>query len=261
MTDRYYLFMRAQNVASITRLNHAIIAADLSGDGLVTAEPVDVWVKPERNLLEVELRWPQGREFSPGQASYEALLYIADPDCEYPQPGTELASFRWPAPMTTDREEHYPHRHAQFVFYPVVHNTRLWEEAEPLGELGEDDRQQIVQLVDRLRGALAGGQPEQVYQLLSYRYAEEARAEGKDEDRIRAAVLDGYQDLYSMDNLDFPPVDAAALHLDPHGDGLVVHVTREAHGPAVLARDPASGLTFGIPIFMARVGAAWTIVR
>ena len=261
MTPRFYLHVRARGVVSVVSVNDATMSVDLEADGVVVTDPVDTWLKPEENLLRVDLRWPEGRPFVTGVAEAEATLFIADPGSDSPRPGRVLARIQWPPQGQVEQEDPYPLRlQAAFRASPAP-ATRLWLQAGPVTPLAQEDRAEIFGRVAELRQALMSQQPERAYDLLSYRYAEEARAEGKAEARIRAAVLEGYRDMFSFGHLDYAPVDAQQLTLRPLSDGKVVHVMREGYGHAILALHRATGTGFGIPVYMARVGGKWTIVR
>lgn len=248
-------------VASIFRINDATVVVDLDADGIGVVEPIDTWMKPGDNSLDVELRWPGGQDFVAGRADVEAELFLADSTSDSPRPGRVLARVQWPPPGHLDQEDHYPlHLQYHFEISPPP-PTRLWQEAERITQLGQLDRTQIFQRVADLRRALMTQQPNQAYDLLAYRYAEEARAEGKTEGQIRAAVLEGYSKMYSFGHLDFEPVDEQSLILRPHADRQVVHVMREGYQFAFIATHTPSDTCFGIPVFMARVRGEWIIVR
>ena len=260
MTERYYLFVRATNVASWVWLNDAPITLDSQGAGIVVCEPVDVWIKPGLNMLRVELDRPKVPGAGQGAALVEVSLFIADHGSNRPRPGHVLARFDWP-PCTEGEKERYPYQHEQEVAISPAPDTLLWREAERFTQIDEHDRQEIIARASLLRQALVNGQPDQAYKLLSYRYQDEARAEGKPEARIRAAVMGGYRDMLSFGHLDFEPLHGGFVFLRPHADGLVVHVTRDQDLQAILAHHGRSGSFFGIPVFAARIHGAWTLVR
>ena len=261
MTRRFYLNVRVLGVASTVSVNDALVSVDLEADGVVVTDPVDTWIKAGENLLQVELRWPEGQPFVTGQAEAEATLFITDPGSDSPRPGRVLARIEWPPAGHMEEEDNYPlRRQATFQTSPVP-PTRLWQEAETVTQLGQWDRAEIFKRVTDLRQALMSEQPERAFDLLSYRYAEEARAEGKPEARIWAAVLEGYRDMFSFGHLDHAPVDEQNLILRPLSDGKVVHVMREGYMDAILALHRPSGTGFGIPVYMARIAGQWTIVR
>jgi len=261
MTPRFYLHVRALGASSVVSVNDATVSVDIEADGVLVTDPVDTWVKPEENLLQVELRWPEEQTFTPGRVEAEATVFIADPGSDSPRPGRVLARFEWPPPGHVEEEDQYPLlQQVTFQASPVP-ATRLWDEAESVTPLGQGDRAEIFRLVAELRHALMSQQPERAYDLLAYRYAEEARAEGKAEARIRAAVLEGYREMFSFGPLEYAPVDEQNLLLRPLSDGKVVHAMRDGYQFAILALHRPSGTGFGIPVYLARVGGQWTIVR
>ena len=261
MTSRFYLHVRALGIASMVSVNDSLVSMDLEADGVVVTEPVDTWIKPGDNLLQVDLRWPEGHPYAPGLAEAEATLFIADPGFDSPRPGRVLARLEWPPPGHVEEQDQFPLRRQLTFQVSTAPATRLWEDAENVSRLGRWDRSEIFGRVAEVRQALMNGQPERAYDLLSYRYAEEARAEGKPEARIRAAVLEGYRDMYSFGHLDHSPVDEQSLILRPLSDGKLVHVMREGYLDAILALHRPSGTGFGISVYMARIGGQWIIVR
>lgn len=261
MTRRYFLHVRATGIASVFSVNDAPVVVDLAADGVVVTDPVDTWIKPGKNQLVVDLGWPAGVDFVTGQASVQVQLFIADPGSESPRPGQTLARFVWPPAGHLDQYDQYPLRHPVIFDVAPAPPTLLWHEAEVVTQLGQRDRAQIFQRVSELRQALMNEQPDLAYGLLAYRYAEEARAEGKSEGQIAAAVAEGYRDMFSFGHLDYAPVDEQSLVLRPHADQQVVHVMRDGYQFAIMALHRPSGTGFGIPVYMARIRGEWTIVR
>jgi len=261
VTKRHFLQVRAIGVASVVSVNDARVVVDLDAEGMAVTDPVDTWIKPRENTLAVDLNWPEGHPFVAGRASVEVELFAADPASERPKPGRVLARAVWPPPAQLDREEDYPIRLEEMFEVEAPPPTRLWQEAEVVTSLGDWDRQEIFARVDRLQRALMTAQAEDAYTLLAYRYAEEARAEGKPEGRIKSAVLEGYRDMFGLGHLDFAPVGEEHLALRPHADQQVVQLTRQGRPFAIMALHRASGTGFGIPVYLARVRGEWTIVR
>ncbi len=261
MTRRFFLQVRALGAASVVSVNDTRTVVDPDAEGIAVIDPVDTWIKARENTLAVELSWPEEQEFVAGRASMEAELFIADPASERPKPGRVLARVVWPPSAHLDREEDYPATLQEAFEVEVPPPTQLWQEAEVVHALGSWDRQEIFARVAELQRALATAQADEAYQLLSYRYAEEARAEGKPERRIKAAVLEGYRDMFGLGTLDFAPVGEEHLALRPHEDRQVVQVTRQGQPFTIMALHRPSGTGFGIPVFAARIRGEWVIVR
>lgn len=217
--------------------------------------------QPSGNRLTADLTWPAERKPVKGVARVEATLFVQDPDSEEPRPGKVLARLRWPI---NGVEEAYPYRHDEPVVeaIPDPPPCRLWQEAAPLPDPGEPDRTVILALIERLRAAFVARKPEDALALLSYRYEDEARAENRPAERVRDAVLSQYRWMLGQKGeIVSHPLAAEEARLRKVAGGKVLLVDRRDGGDAVTLESPESELGFGIPVFVAKIGRAWTIVR
>ncbi|HKB16719.1 MAG TPA: hypothetical protein VKF62_11685 [Planctomycetota bacterium] len=261
MRTTFFLSVEAAGVRIVAGLNDVPLLVGEEPGGIVSTEPVQVWLKPAGNRLTVELSWPPDRAFLKGTARAEVTVFVHDPSSEAPKPAKVLARFRWPVPGV---EEEYPRRHEERVEDPIPDPppTLLWKEAAPIGELGSKDRTAILALVKKLHSALARRAGEEAFSLLQYRYEEEARAEGKPLERVRRAILDTYDWMFGTGELVvFPPLDPHSARFRRVADDRLVLVDRKDGLAAVYFENPAEGLAFGIPVYAARVRGEWRIAR
>lgn len=254
----FYLYVKTTGIASFVGLNDVQIIKDPEAEGIITDEPVNQWLKPQKNQLNIFLSWPTDKQFTPNQAKAEVKLYIADPTSDVPKPGEVLASFNWPNP---GEPEAYPYTLEETVEIKTPPEMKLWTEGKPISEISEADKAVIIDLVEQLRKALLAKDTNLAFSLLQYRYTEEAMSEEKNPDQVRAAIIEQYNWLMGLGDLSTQPLTTQEASFTIVGDGHLVQINRGEHDPAVILEHQASNRCFAIPIYVAQINNKWTIVR
>ena len=271
MADLYYLSMRSNAVGCVLGVNDVPLVVDSDGEGYVTDVPILLWLKPGENRLTAYMTWPDGVPYEPGTAELEASVFLHDPSQEAPTPLDTLASFSWPIPGVPEAYP-FPFERPFVVSRPIA--TELWDRAEVIEELTDEDKRQIVALVEKLRAVIDAKDAEGAYALQEFKYTEDAVAEGKPPERIREAVIEQYQWLFEQDHVRSDPLKLPQAQFRIVAGGQVVAVSRPNNVSAISIeqRIPAppdeegeeayeEGLAFGIDVYVSRIDGAWTIVR
>lgn len=256
MPQYFYLSVQSTDVGFEMGLNDVPVISDPQGRGVITDEPMNRWIRPEKNRFTLYLFWPPGKNYEPGLAEFKAKLFIADPNADVPQPAEELATFEWPPP-----EEDYPHQYEEEIEIDDPPPQSLWSEAESVEELSERDEREILALVHKLHSHLTAGEAQGALEMLDYRYTEEARSEGKDPARIREVALQQYKWLMDRGALEgqmLQPEEAAFVLA---ADGQIVCVRRNDGRPPIVLDQPEKNTRFSVEVYAARISDEWLIVR
>jgi hypothetical protein len=259
MIPAYYISVKSQNVISRVGINDVPLVVDNEAEGILTSEPVNYWIQPSGNRLTISLQWPQDRELVRGQARVQAEVFLADPQAEIPKPGEVIARFSWPDP---EIEESYPYTHSIELKGMTPPPTKFWVAAEKLATLKEEDKSEILSLVEAFRDELLAKRSDAAFAYLEYRYADEALAEGQDPGELREAVTEQYAWMMQMDGeLESDRLEYDKSRFSIVANGLIVHVVREDGRPAVVLSNEDQDLEFEIPIFVGKIRGKWTIAR
>jgi hypothetical protein len=258
MTAYYYLSGKTLALISVFSINDVPVVRDPHAKGINTDELLNKWLLPGSNSIDVFLAWPTQVDYSPGKAACELSLFIADPAAEVPQPGNVLASLTWPQ---AGCPEVYPFVFRQAFEVTNAPATKLWNEAADIKEISDGDRLEIVRIIERFRQAVMTKDSEQAYEIMNYRYADEARAEGKEVSRVRNAILTQYRWLFGRGNLISTPVVESKLTFKIVGNSKMVWVSTGGHESALTLEESDSKRVFGFEFFFSRIGGDWTVVR
>ncbi len=247
---RYYLSVNTSGLPALIRINGVPLIKDTAAEGLVTTEPVHAWLMKGENTLGIELRTPPDKD---AKAAADIKLYLHDPEAEVPTPQAVLAEFRYsnptPLPLTQDIAFSVPE--------PLP--TRLWDEAEALTELSANDKNQILDLVNRLQDSLLNQDIAAALRLQDYKITDDARAEGKPVERMREGVTLSLQWLAEQGELSGEPLEGASAAFELCANNRLVYVSRQDGEEAVTIE--SDELYFDVPVYAARIKGEWRIVR
>jgi len=246
------------NLASSAGINDIPLVAEPKGEGIITDIPINYWLMPKNNRLTIKLFQPSEKPSDSGEAKVEAMIYIADPNSEFPKPGEVLAKFEWPGKGEPGT---YPYiLDMPFDITGPIY-TSLWREAGRIESVTDEDKISILNLAEKLRRALLNKEAEKAYSLLEYRYTDEAWAENKDPERIRSVVIGQYHWMFGFGDLTADPLTIGNSEFAIVGDNRLVHVRHKNYHPAITLKHEESGHFFGIPVYAARIKGKWIIAR
>lgn len=261
MPDLYYLYFKCINLVSVVRLNDVPLIADADAEGIVITEPINYWVTHRSNNVQIDLDWPESQEFESGQSKMEMMVFRADPGSEMPKPGDIILNHEWPGEGATDEAGMYPYSYSEQFSIIDPPDTKLWQEAEPIDSLTQNDKEAILRKIERLRSTLLNREKEKAFSILSYRYADEALAEGKKLDQIRSAVMELYDWMFNQGDLSADPLTIENSRFNIVGNRKLVYVDRGNLEISLVLTQEAEGVCFGIPIYAAKIKGKWLIVR
>lgn len=260
MADRHVLQLNTYGLSAVIGINRAHTVVDRNGAGVGTIRPINEWVMPGENTLDILLAPAEG---DPGvdTAEVKAALFVADPARGDDAPATTLVQFAWPLPPPARASLPYMVSMPFAVTSPPP--TTLWVDAPVIADLTEADRNDILAVIERYRAALLDHDASTAFTLMEYRYRDVARAHGHDQDAMETSVREHYAELFARAPLHCPPLSRAEAVFTLVGAGKVVMVNRGL-GTHALHFESGTAPTrtfFDIGIHMARIDGLWTIVR
>lgn len=257
MVDFYYLDVDSQHVGLLCGVNDAPIVRDASAQGIRTTYPINEWIHPRTNRLTAFLFWPEDQPFVPGNARVKASVFVGDPQVQWVRPKTVLGEFEWPRP---DVQEGYPYQFELPLQIPAMPPATLWDRAEPIATVSTKDREAIVKLVEDFRAALLGNDPDIAFRFVEERFADEARAYGKDPAGVRKSLVGVYASGMRKTGRTSQPLPVSDAVFDLVANSQLVHVTRRGVEYPI-QMDTDSGDRYTIPMYFARVNGKWEIAR
>jgi hypothetical protein len=257
----YILHARAYGVAVSAGLNGSATLRDATGEGTSFYRPIDEWILPGPNLLTGLIFQPTGGRLPDGERAggpqARVLLEVLQADATgVPAPGiAPLATFQWPPPGLPPV---LPAPILVPVPTPFSVATQLWQQAEQVKSLEDQDKVAIVALAEALVDALMDQDAARAISLLAMRLDDEARARGQDPAVARRAAADLVKAFARFDRRP-PPLDPAAVVFSPVADGLAWSLQRGWMQPAILFEDRE--MEFALDLTVARIAGQWHIVR
>lgn len=256
MRPRFHcLEVASRSLALFAGVNDVPVFADPSADGLRAVRSINEWILPEGNEFTVFAGWPPGIGWEPGRAQLTASVFVAAPGATTPRPGRTLAELRWPPAG----DEGYPLVHRVPFEVDAPPPTRLWRDAQAVGELTPQDEGAILGLVDGLRAAVTRGDVDAAMRLVEYKTADEALANGQDPIRLDRALRAQYSMAAASGPLVADPIRPESAVYVPVVGGRVRLVQATPLAPAITLTGPNT--RFAIDVYVARVGGTWRIVR
>lgn len=268
MTPLYFLESSSSAVGSFVRLNGVTLAASPGGGDIKKTASANLWLRPGRNTLGFYVVWPDGEPYEAGLARVHARVFRHDPAHEDPTPLAVLAELAWP---NEQEPEGYPYASEREFRMQDAPPVRVWGEADRLEELTEDDRREILRLVEALRSAMEARSIDDTMASLEYKVNEHALADGDTPESVRDSMAEMYSWMFGLDRLESQALDPDVAFFQIVADGQLVLVSRLGGEPAVLVNqlaeespdsvEPEPERSFGIPIYAARIGGDWVIAR
>jgi hypothetical protein len=248
------LRVESSGIAVAFGINGASLIEDRAGDGVTVSRPVDEWIMPHKNLLTGVLFRPPGGAQLGQDAKVKVTLQLHDADGNPPPNMPPLATFRWPVPAIPAL---YPFPLAipfETVRAPAA---RLWQQAEPLDKLAPQDQAAILQQVEEVRTALVAQDNERVFDLMLYKFEDDALVNKIPFQRLREAIVIQFGFLANLVPFG-KPLKPGEATFDIIAGGRVVEVARPGN-TAIVFQDEER--TAALKIFCARIDGKWRIVR
>ena len=255
----YYLSVKTKNVLSEIGINGAPLIKDLEGDGVITTEPVSTWLLHGNNNLTIKIK-PLDEENKNLSPTVEIILFLHDSASTVPKPKVIYAKYNYPDKENNkEKEIKLPVSESISFDFPSEIGTKLWNEAETLKNISENDKNEIVELINNLENSLINKDISSAINLQEYKILDDSIAEKKSVERLEDATKKGYEWLNQQTG-----VVAKKLTLDTTKfiiccKQMVVYIARKTGEDAILLE--SDDLYFDIPVYVSKIKNRWTIVR
>ena len=256
MEPLYFLTVRSKEAATVTSINDVPLVSDSAAEGVVTDQPLNLWLMPGENVLSVFLRWPRTKEYVPGKAEADAHVYLHDAAQDVPTPAATLARATWPLKVGP---EFYPSTIRLPFILKAPLPTTLWSEAEVVKELTDADRRAIRTLAQNVADACKARDVARIIDLQLYKWEDMARAEYKDFARVRGAAVKQFEWLFTRPALKVLPLHDGLTADLAAGGRLALLKHPEGRNPVILEDGADNVIEF--PIYAARIKGTWKLVR
>jgi hypothetical protein len=232
-----------------------IVVLEGNGVGAVSrASKVNGWVVSGDNKLEVRI-WRPAKP-PPGEPRFSMRLRRVLLGASTAG-DTVLAQYEWSA--TTSPLSPAP----ASVFSTTVQLAAVapwsWTRADVVAPLTPADQQAVVDLLQRLRSALASKSISDVVTLQTTQVREQATAVGNDPNETLLRYREFLQGRMADPSWSVLPLKDADVRIRTMAAGRVHHVTRPDGSPPI--RCTSAEDEFAVTPFVARIGGHWTIVR
>lgn len=254
----HVLRITSKAAIAIAGINDAPIVIDGKGEGITTMSPVNPWLRKGTNHLTIFLgEKPVVEGDSEPPPVYAGIsVYTVKPDSDTSDVDRMLASFEQP-------EEPQP---ALPLIRRIPFNVdeepacNLWKEADEIKEVTAKDKADILGLMDDFARRIRTSDAEGCVSLLAYKIRDCALANGQDPASMRNVIKGQFEKfIFARDNIKVVLPDEVAVQFRPVCGDKVVWVFAGLTEPALVVT--ATNAKFTFPIFVSRIGGAWTIVR
>jgi hypothetical protein len=253
----HFLDVDSSGVGLYLGVNGVQLLVDPKGDGIRTLLPVNEWIMPGENKLTATLNWPAHQDFKPNTAAVKLSLFESDPESEFPDPLKVLAEATWPAPPP--EREQYPHKISVPFEVSSPPPASLWEQAEEIDEVTDEAKDIMLEKIETLRTAIMAGNHDLILRLLDYRYAEDARVNGIDPEKLKNSVKRQYEMLLDEPNVSSSPLEKEnASFLLAVKNKVVKVVGLNSKDAIVITTEEAE---YEIQAYLAKIGGEWIFVR
>ncbi len=279
----YYLTVVAENVNvqvglnGLTLINPETVQWDSRFKGISTALPVNEWLMPGTNSLDVFIDWPRDVSYEAGKAKVKIMVFLVDPKEEVVFPSNPksietFATFEFPG---SQFKEGFPFTRSVPFEFSQKTECKLWKEAEkialkPSNErktsddfLLETDQQQIFLLLQSLQQAIVKKKTATAVELLSYKWTDVALSNSTRNQQKEEGVFKEQIEMIIKEKPTAQPLDPKTLLFRLGGKQNVVQVfslTPDGKTQHPLRFEFKKAL-FKMPVCVAKIKENWKIVR
>jgi len=265
----YYLKASISNAIATIYLNDAPLISSTDLNNLRTQEPVNLWLLPGSNTLSFKIHpsinknsanSPEDQDEDQAELQLEVFSHTTSSS----NPGSKkiIASLNYrhsdtPAQLSTGLIQE---KSVNFDFNFAI-PVRLWHQASIISSIDSNDRKAITLLIESLSNNITNRNTTAAINLQAYKIAEDALAENKTEERIRAATKDTYKWLFTQKNLSLKSTSAQTdeFNFTLCCKHKLIHVTGPDNESAIIFE--SDDLFFDLEIYLAKIEGKWIIAR
>lgn len=255
--DFFFIEVRASQLRADIYLNDILLFPKEEESGLSATRQISSWLVSGQNTLKAHLFAPKDSLAIKGEL--DIIIYLHDKKKDYPTLKEVLTTLHF-----SGKEEEVTTteivKDVAFDFdYPTP--TKLWTEATQIKSLSDDDKSEIVKLIERLRLALLDpNKVEDVVKLQGYKIAEDALCEGREVEGIKEAVRESSKWLHeAMPNLTSDVLNTSNAVFELSGNNRIIYVKKSNGDDAVQLKSGDDYIA--VRIYISKINNVWTIVR
>lgn len=254
----HVLRITSKAAIAIAGINDAPVVIDGKAEGITTMSPVNPWLRKGVNHLTIFLGEKPLVEGNPAPPPVYAgiSVYTAKPDSDTSDVDRMLATFE-------QQEEPQP-------TLPLIRRIpfnvddeppcNLWKDAEEIKEISDRDKSDILGVMDDFARRIRASDSEGCVTSLAYKIKDCALANGQDPASMRNVIKGQFEKfIFAREDIKvILPAEGLAQYRPVCG-GKVVWVFAGLTDPALVVT--ATNAKFTFPIFVAKIGGKWTLVR
>ncbi len=252
--ERYFLRVEMRGVIASISLNGAPIISSEDTDLMTSTEPLNIWLHKGQNILSYRVLSAEAEKNTP-LPMISASLFLHDEKSEVPLAKKEIALINY----NYSRSDHYPLQNNTVFEFSGALKTRLWQDAEELGEITQNDKNEIQGLIDALSSSVISGDIEKSLDLQKYMIRESALAEGHTFDALEKAVRSNFEWLTTLKDVSVSAYDKNKLRYTLCGANRLVYIADENNKDVL--RFSSVEADFDIKIYMAKINGHWIFAR
>lgn len=253
--NRYYLEVTGTHLAYTVLINDIVIFSDRWQEAKSDGCPINQWLLPDQNLLQVNL----GVGFGENETPSEVRAEIKVKEVALSEPGRPekiLAEINW---SLGDESLTLP-LNLQASFELDAFPKSRWQEGLSLS-MDSLPVQELERETKRLFALLEEKRLEDLVQVMRMKSEEMAAAYGVDLGERLEDQKEFFQSLFEDPDWGMEPLNTESLFYQVEGFGRLVKVTNRQGLPALNSKEFGDGSCFGLKIYLSKIDGRWEVVR
>jgi hypothetical protein len=249
---RYYIQILTKGLVAQWGVNDVPLVKTVDSEAVSCVLPINDWlINGKNNLTGVYDRAPDNKE---DDIVVRIKVFIADNSKPSPVPSEVIREFLWPP-----ENPKMPHRISLNFEIEGIPETLFYTRSEQLGRLSEDDKDDILAEIEKLRRGLENRDYDSVYQQYSIKYNDQAISEGQPAGSNRDNIIGQLQMLDDYSGMSSLPLEK---------ENAVFGIVAMNKAVLVSRKDGRAGISFEnedmnmkMEIYLAKINSEWKVVR
>lgn len=252
----YQFTYQAGSVEAEVSINGVPIVLDKIGYSGTGSAPLNIWLKPEDNVLTVKLKGlPKSK---PGDSSHFKMFIARAEAGQYNDEGERIVEFDWDSDSS---KEKLPVEKKFDLKVKPPYTLELWTKADVL-KLDADTEKAARAYLKAVSDAYVKADSGKIAEYNEFSLNDFSRANYQEISSLAQSKKD-LKEFFGMlkeQKAKFAPINAAKAKLQLVADGRLIMVTDKDGKPPLVAKS-ADGGEFINPIYLGRVGGKWVVAR
>lgn len=252
----YVLEVELGKLALDVMLHGITVFRDPTGTAGFLQTKVNPFIIEGDNQFSIYLGHPPGGKAS-AESHCQVRLFRAVQG-KMPRADDELSKFKFVLGETELEDDQLTLVHNEMVPIDQADGRWAWEDADPYVE--EEDRADVVALVEQFHQALVAKDTATLMQLNALRIEEFSRALHETQPDMEADQQQAFDELFASPDWQVAPLHSDSLVVVPGAQGRVVQVLDHQGAPAVhgMANEEDG---YAMSLYLSKLQNGWTLVR